>query len=223
MIYPERMPASLHRLRSEFRADQLIAFMRDTAPDFEILDLRSALTTGQKASGSELLYHRYDTHWNDRGALVAYQAIASSLRRWLPSVRPLERSDFDTSPTVPSGDRTTLLGLEDAGKEAMPGLVLRGGSHYRKVEPLRPDPYGEDGLLVTEHENGSLPRLMMFRDSFGSRLIPFISEHFSRASYLWQNELDFEAIEREKPDLVVQEFVARHFFTWVPYPGIIPD
>ena len=59
-------------------------------------------------------------------------------------------------------------------------------------------------------------------DSFAGRLIPYLSEHFGRASYLWQNEFDFDEIDRDHPDIVVQEFVARHFFAYVPYPGIIP-
>ena len=116
-----------------------------------------------------------------------------------------------------------MLGLTDPGKVAMPGLVLRRGEGYRVVEPEHPDPYGESGLVVTEHKDKSLPKAMVYRDSFAGRLIPFLSEHFSRASYLWQNEFDFEEIEQEKPDIVIQEFVARHFFPYVPYPGIIPD
>lgn len=224
MVYPELMPATLHRLHQEFKADQLIAFMHRSVPDFEFLDLRPALAAARAANPGELLYHRYDTHWNDRGGLIASQAIAVALQRWLPSIYPLERRDFDTSPDVPSGDRTSMLGLPaDSDKAAMPGLVPRGGWRYQVVTPQRPDPYGEDGLIVTEHRDRSLPRLVMFRDSFAGRLIPYLSEHFSRASYFWQNEFDFEAIEHEKPDVVIQEFVARHFVTWVPYPGIIPQ
>ena len=64
MIYPEFMPDSLRRLRDDFRADQIIAYMRQTTPDFQILDLRPAVIA---AKSTELLYHRYDTHWNDRG------------------------------------------------------------------------------------------------------------------------------------------------------------
>jgi hypothetical protein len=220
MIYPEYMPESLRRMRDDFRADQLIAHMRQTTPDFTILDLRPAVVA---AKPGELLYHRYDTHWNDRGGLAGYQAIARALRQWFPTLQPLQRNDFDTSPSVPSGDKTTLLGLTDSGKVAMPGLVLRRGDGYRVVEPDRPDPYGEVGRLVTEHRDRSLPKAVVFRDSFAGRLIPFLSEHFSRATYLWQNEFDFDEIEREKPDIVIQEFVARHFFTYLPYPGIIPN
>ena len=195
-------------------------------PDFDLLDLRPALTDAKRASGGELLYHRFDSHWNDRGGLVAYQviirAIAHKLPRELPSVAPLERRDFDTDPTVPSGDRIAMLGLTDEGKRAMPGLVLRRGVGYRVVEPTVPDPYGEVGFMVTEHHNRHLPTLVMYRDSFAGRLIPYLSEHFSRASYLWQNEFDFDEIERDHPDIVVQEFVARHFYAYAPFPDMIP-
>ncbi len=220
MIYPEHMPTSLKRLRDDYRADQLVAYLRRTTPDFQILDLRAAVIS---AKPTAQLYHRYDTHWNDRGGLAGYQAIARALRQWFPSIQPLERSDFDTDHSVASGDKTTMLGLTDPGKMAMPGLVLRRGQGYRVVEPDSPDPYGEDGLLVTEHRDKSLPTAVVFRDSFAGRLIPFLSEHFSRASYLWQNEFDFDEIAREKPDVVIQEFVARHFVAFVPYPGIIPE
>jgi alginate O-acetyltransferase complex protein AlgJ len=130
MIYPEFMPASLHRMRPDFRADQLIAYMRAHST-VEIMDLRPALIAAKPA---ELLYHRYDTHWDDRGGLVAYQQIANRLRAWWPSLQPLQRGDFDESPAVPSGDKTTMLGLTDDGKVGMPGLVLRRGCR-RDVAP----------------------------------------------------------------------------------------
>lgn len=220
MIYPEQMPDSLRRLRQDYRADQLAAFMKTRAPDVRIVDLRPSVIG---AKSGELLYHRYDTHWNDRGALAGYQAMVAALREWFPSMRPLQRGDFDTSPSVPSGDKTTMLGLRDAGKIAMPGLVLRRGEGYRVVEPAVPDPYGEVGMLVTEHRDRALPRAIVYRDSFAGRLVPFLSEHFSHATYYWQNEFDFADIERDKPDVVIQEFVARHFYAYVPYPGIIPE
>jgi alginate O-acetyltransferase complex protein AlgJ len=220
MIYPEQMPESLRRLRNDYRADQLLAYMKAHAPTVPMLDLRPAVLAAKRV---DLLYHRYDTHWNDRGALAGYQAIAAALQQWFPAVRPLQRDDFDTDPSVPSGDKTTMLGLTDRGKLAMPGLVLRRGGGYRVVEPATQDPYGEVGRLVTEHRDRSLPTAVVYRDSFAGRLIPFLSEHFSRAAYLWQNEFEFSDIGRDKPDIVIQEFVGRHFYTYVPYPGIIPD
>jgi hypothetical protein len=218
MIYPEHMPASLHRMRSDYRADQFIAYMRARS-DVDILDLRPAVNA---AKAGALLYHRYDTHWNDRGGLVGYQPIAARLREWFPAIHPLTREDFDESPLVPSGDKTTMLGLVDAGKVAMPGLVRRGGWPYRVVEPVHPDPYGEEGRLVTEIAGSTLPRAVVFRDSFAGRLMPYLSEHFSHVVYLWQNDFDPDVVLHERADVVVQEIVARHFFAYMPYPDSIP-
>lgn len=218
MIYPELMPPTLHRMRPEYQVDHVVAYMRRHS-DVDILDLRQAVFD---ARDEELLYHRYDTHWNDRGGLVAYRAILKRLQRWFPTLQPLARSDFDQSRSVPSGDRTTMLGLEDPGKASMPGLVLRRGWAYRVLEPATPDPYGEEGRRVTEIADSRLPRAVVFRDSFAGQLIPYLSEHFSRAVYLWQNELDPDIVLRERPDVVIQEFVARHLVTYVPYPDGIP-
>ena len=220
MIYPELMPASLRPLHDEYRADQLIAHMRAHST-VEILDLRPALL---EAKPRQLLYHRYDTHWNDRGALIGYQQIALRLARWFPAIKPLQREDFVPSPAVPSGDKTTMLGLEDEGKQSMDGLVPRRGWTATVVSPQHPDPYGEDGTVITEvRQGGTGVRAVMFRDSFASRLIPFLSEHFSRILYQWQNDFDPELVHREQPDVVIQEMVGRHLYTFVPTPELIPE
>src|SRR5688572_3223307 len=71
MIYPEFTPDTIMRLRSDFRMDQLIAYVSSRS-QVQILDLRQPLL---EAKSLELLYHRYDTHWNDRGALVGARQI----------------------------------------------------------------------------------------------------------------------------------------------------
>ncbi len=82
----------------------------------------------------------------------------------------------------------------------MPGLVPRRGWTATVVSPQHPDPYGEDGTVITEIRNGGTGlRAVMFRDSFASRLIPFLSEHFSRILYQWQNDFDPELVRREQP------------------------
>jgi alginate O-acetyltransferase complex protein AlgJ len=219
MIYPELMPASLHRLHDSYRADQFVAYMRAHST-VEILDLRPAIL---EAKPHELLYHRYDTHWNDRGALIGYRQIAMRLQKWFPAIAPLQRSDFVTSPAASSGDKTTMLDLVDQGKVTMPGLVPQRGWSSTVVFPENPDPYGEDGTIVTEVRPGTGLRAVMFRDSFAGRLIPFLSEHFSRILYQWQNNFDPDLVQREHPDVVIQEMVGRHLMTFVPTPELAPD
>ena len=45
----------------------------------------------------------------------------------------------------------------------------------------------------------------MFRDSFATWLIPLLSEHFQRIVFSWQYTLERELVERERPDVVIQE------------------
>ncbi len=218
-IYPEMMPDSLRRLHPSFRADQLLAYMRAHST-VEMLDLRPAILAEKP---HELLYHHYDTHWNDRGALIGYQQIAMRLHQWYPVIEPMQRSDFVATPGAPSGDPVALLGLVDAGKRTMPGLVPRRGWSSVVVYPAQPNAYGEDGTSVSEVHPGTGLRAVMFRDSFSSRLIPLLSEHFSRILYQWQKDFDADLVRQERPDIVIQEMVTRHMYDFVPTPELVPD
>ena len=61
---------------------------------------------------------------------------------------------------------------------------------------------------------------MVFRDSFFSRVAPFLSEHFSRTVYRWQNAFDSEIVLREGASVVVQEIVGRHLVYVSPYADV---
>jgi alginate O-acetyltransferase complex protein AlgJ len=76
---------------------------------------------------------------------------------------------------------------------------------------------------VTEIPGSSLPRAVILRDSFTSPLVAFLSEHFSRAVYLWQNDFDAQAVEQEHPDIVIQEIVGRHLHNFIPSPELVPE
>ena len=53
--------------------------------------------------------------------------------------------------------------------------------------------------------------------------MPFLSEHFSRAVYLWQNDFDADAwSSRNIPDVVIQEIVGRHLYNFIPSPELVP-
>ena len=67
-----------------------------------------------------------------------------------------------------------------------------------------------------EVADATLPSAVMFRDSFTSRMMPFLSEHFSRSVYMWQNDFDRELVSQEKPDVVILEIVGRRLQTYTP-------
>jgi hypothetical protein len=120
-------------------------------------------------------------------------------------------------------DLAGMMGLTRVLTETDLTLVPRHPRRARVVEPAGSAPTAEEGRLVTEVDDPSLPRAVIFRDSFVSRLVPFLSEHFSRAVYLWQNDFDAAAVEREHPDVVIQEIVGRHLYSFIPSPELVPD
>jgi hypothetical protein len=210
-VYPEELPNSVRRVGDETRTDTLVRYLREhsTVP---VLDLRPPLLD---AKAHERVYHRTDTHWNDRGAYVAYAAIVEALRVAGP---PAARDSFDApSVVVPGLDLAGMLGVTGATTEEDLPLRPRVPRRARIVEPRHPDARLMDARDVTEQADASRPRAVVFRDSFGSALIPFLSEHFSRAVYLWQYNFDPDVVRAEHPDVVIQEWVGRRLSTMPPY------
>lgn len=220
-VYPEELPTSIHRMNNRSRTDQLYAAVTNYA-GMPALDVRPALLL---AKSSERIYFQTDTHWNDRGAFVAYRQIIEATRRQAPSVPPAStRADFDpTARTVEGLDLARMMGLARALGETDFGLQPKRTRHARVVEPPGAAASAEEGRLVTEIPGSSLPRAVIFRDSFASRLAPFLSEHFSRAVYLWQNDFDADVVLKEHANVVIQEIAGRHLYTFVPSPELIPQ
>jgi alginate O-acetyltransferase complex protein AlgJ len=212
-MYPEQMPATIRRA-SHSRMDQLAAYLSEHST-VSVLDLRAALRQGKS---NERIYHRTDTHWNDRGAYIAYAQIVGALSNSLPVLHVRSRTMFDARHVTRGGlDLARMLGLSDLLGEDDLTLEPRRPRAARVIEPRTPHPQGMDARLVTTLADSSQPRAVIFRDSFATALVPFLSEHFSRALYLWQYNIDPAAIAEESPDVVIHELVGRRLSTLTPY------
>jgi hypothetical protein len=58
-------------------------------------------------------------------------------------------------------------------------------------------------------DDESLPRAVVFRDSFGNALIPYLSEHFERVLFVWERDVLPWVVEEEKPTVVIQQITGR--------------
>lgn len=219
VIYPEQFDPHVRRLGPVSRTDQLLAALADAGV---AVDVRPAMLA---AKTHERLYHVTDTHWNERGAYVAYRALIDAVRQQAPAVpRALDRSAFEASSRIRDGmDLAAIIGLTRALREEELRLLPRGGRAYRVVQPAGGYATGDDPIVVTEIPGSTLPRAIVFRDSFTSALAPFLSEHFRRAVYAWQHEFETNLIEREGADVVIHEIVGRHLYTFTPTPSWIPE
>jgi len=232
-IYPEYLPDSVTYTPPYSRLDQITDYLKQHS-DLEIVDLKKEL---QNAKTSYRVYEKTDTHWNDVGAYFAYRAIVNRVRKSFPSVeKPLELSDFKLTSTLePGGDLARMLKLQSAYPEEVLRLVPnfpRKGSElsFMKGYSTLPQkvvghgsnfpPFFRVPPLVAEVKDNQLPRLLMLGDSFaGKGLIYFVIEHFRQTIFVGQNVFDVELIQKEHPDIVIQEVVERGLAADFSAPG----
>jgi len=166
-----------------------------------LIDLRDAL---RNAKREERVYHRTDTHWNDAGATVAYREILARLRREFP--------DMDAGPIpgrleaheAAGGDLARILALEDRFRENM---VERVPASPRRAHVVADD--ADAGIVALECEGCGQRTLLMNHDSFNANLAPLLAEHFARTVLVEGTRLNRAVVERERPAIVIQEFVER--------------
>jgi alginate O-acetyltransferase complex protein AlgJ len=201
-IYPEYLPSSVTLNAGATRLDTLTAALREA--NIDVIDVRDAL---RRAKSTGPLYHRTDTHWNGDGGYVAYRAMLLEIGRRFPQVRPYPRSYFRYWPRRYTGDLNYMLGLTEGYEENLLFLLP-------KVETAVS--HQEGRTVISERNDPQLPRMVMMRDSFGNFLTTLLTQNFSRATFLWDNNFNPELMEREKPDLVLFEIVERRLADGAP-------
>ena len=198
-IYPESLPDTVHQIGNRCRMDQVIESLRSAGED--VLDLRDILLAGKTFTQ---LYYKTDTHWNDTGAFLAYQAILGKLRLKFPQMQSWEISDFTPVTKTFKGDLSNLIPMHRPFEEQsifLNPILLR--------EAVISE--GEDWqYAISTMPNANLPRAVIFRDSFFMGLLPYMAEHFSRAVYIWSFDVEDEIIKNEKPDIVLFEIAQRY-------------
>ena len=221
-VYTEYLPPAYRGLAEATRLALLTEeMMRSDGAGY--LDLAGVL---REAKDRGRLYHKTDTHWNELGAYEAYRAIAGVLSGRWPGLVPIERDRLVVREEAGSGgDHARLMGLKDDLSEGRFYTSVAGAvAHESEPEgPLRYDTIDVGGreYVRTVSERGEIGRAVILRDSFGDLLVPYLSEHFREAVWVWTDEFDEGVIEGFEPDVVIQEIVERKLLTHEPkMPGV---
>ena len=217
-IYPEYLPEWVIRSPGPSPLERLDAMVNAT--DVNYIDLTYAL---RNAKGSALVYYLTDSHWNMLGATAGYDVIMRQVQRLLDDRRLSVIATPLRPPYVPGadwywGDLARMI----------------GGTHlYREPDyaPFRKVLADQSGRCARRIDNGSdasfqiyecarpgLPKALVYHDSMSVYLMPLLPENFSRTVFVLSQRLDTALIEREKPDIVIEELVERG----VLVPGYSP-
>ena len=157
----------------------------------------------------EVLYFKRDSHWNNKGALLAYNTIMDQ--------RGKEHDTYYDVPAYPKrehiGDIDEILYPLAAEPEEDYEYAKDWG--FRYVNDVTDN---MDDWIETENPEKE-GTLLMYRDSFGESILPFFADEYQKAYFSRLVPYNMENLLQYRPDTVVVERVERQiaaFATEIP-------
>lgn len=208
-IYPEYIPLSKRKDGQKTLTDQIVDELKYYT-EINLIDLRGELIDHK---GDYRLFHKTDNHWNEYGGYIASNYILDRISHDFPNIQPIDKLEYKIE-TVEAEGRllTNLMGIFEGVKEQefictpmFDRLAFKGEKNNYPVPNYFP--YKNSYERVYETNNPNLPKLLVIQDSFGTTLMPFLSEHFSKSVFIfdaWQHELQKEIVLKEEPDIYIQ-------------------
>lgn len=202
-IYPEFLPDYI-KPSEPHRIDKFLTALKKKYPNFPVLDLRPIL---KKAKKNDVVYQKTDTHWNRRGAHVAYVEMMKILSKKHPNLAPHLRKDFtNKEDEFIRGDISEIMNSDakNLSYDLKPKFKINSSmidvSDEEKAKFHKP--------IFLENRDKNLPVLFAYKDSYFADLTEFVSQHFSKSFYINEFPCDLrpEIIKNYHPSVVLQEF-----------------
>ncbi len=206
-IYPECMPDYLVKSTHDGYGKQLLNYLSEQ--QFPVINLYQPLTEAKNITD---VYFKTDNHWNDFGGFVAANAILKEFKKVNTHVNALSLDSFPLQKVVEkAGSVAKMLSIENTLSDVnyIPTKNTGLTSIEKKLNKYKPTegfPYPEDYEHTRYTTNDSLPVVLIIRDSFGTKLFPYLSEQTKQCTAIfdgWHYGLNEEIIKEEKPDIVL--------------------
>lgn len=197
-VYPQYMPDIGEQSGELKNLDKLVSALEECNVDYA--DILSLLNKMSDAGGGQPLYHRLDSHWTALGAALGYKTVTDVLgidsHDWFNEKYTYERVhhgdlyemlypvgkelDFDAIFERKFDFGYLKESVNDSGESVYEPSGLRyGDDDAPPCDSIRIDTFKENVVL----DNGNGYSLLMFRDSFGNALYPFMADTFERATF----------------------------------------
>ena len=155
------------------------------------------------------VYCRTDTHWNQRGAYVAYLALCEALTQAGRSVPVVREATIRWRSSPASGDLGSKLRPQTKSDYVRAELERHTS---RLVFDNRVRNHGRVLIFESDVEGGSC---VVFGESFANHLLIFLKESFRRLVFVHTSMMIGEILTRERPDVALSLPLER-FLVQVP-------
>ena len=150
---------------------------------------------------NEILYRAQDSHWNEKGAVLAYNTILDDLGK--------VHNDLSDVPIFRTKTEKGDLGVSLYSVAAEPEWDYRY-EYDSQISYVTDTDSWEDVWIQTESP-GKSGSILMFRDSFGNTLSPLIAEEYGKAAFSKDTVYHLDSrIDICQPDTVLFEIVERN-------------
>lgn len=167
-----------------------------------------------KEKGEEenrILYHKGDSHWNNQGAAIAAEVLLQSLDRSHVSYEDRDyiiRKDYE-------GDLDAMLFPAAVTKEKE--IYYTPGPEFDYEEEV------ESNFAPKIHTTGkNTGSLVMYRDSFGNALLPFLAEAFGKGYFSRGVPYRLDDLEECHGDTLIIERAERFLPDMAVNPPVMP-
>ena len=159
-----------------------------------------------RAADPERLYFNTDSHWTSRGAALAADAILHALGR---------ESAYFSGPFTSGTHKGDLYEmLYPTGTETEPDTVYAPGFGF-EASSANPD-----SISISTKSAAGEGTLLMYRDSFGRSLYPYLAEAYGEAFFSRKNDYDPTALQ--PGGALVIELVERNLRYLLDYTPTMP-
>jgi hypothetical protein len=195
-IYSEYMPKGYNNLKGKSRTDLLVEYLKKTT-NLNIIYPKEALLESKRQYE---LYYKSDTHWNKIGAYIGFKELLQEVDK-NQQVTKLENMVIKHEDTK-GMDLANMMGIGE--------LVIDKDYFIEnyKSELIVECTEDRNGILRYNSNSINKQKLLTFRDSFATSMIPYLNKEFKDSIFIWQS-FNKDFIEQEKPDIVVLETVER--------------
>ena len=185
-VCSEYLPDRFARNRSRTRLEQFCDYM-DRRSSVKVLNLSNSML---KQKSNLPLFWATDSHWNSLGAYVAYREIVKAISDFYPNTRLIELAgEVAVKRRANGGDLAQILFIQDVWPE-------KNETVFQVDSKRMPAP---------------LEKLVFRHDSFGDSLYPYLTKHFRKiVNAATFAPFRFEAISRERPEIVLHLFAERY-------------
>jgi len=191
-IYREKLPESICIKNDTTQAEELIKYVEENS-DIKIIYPKDELIAYKEKCD---VYRKYDTHWNNIGALIGAITIQKNIdNNFSYDINDIE---VEITKVIDENDLATAAGLDKKLYQYMPRVT----NFYSDVK-------------TEKIENGSISdsdnekTVLIIGDSFGTMLEQYFSKLYKKVILIHRDDYKKEYLEGINPDIVIVEAAER--------------